>query len=171
MKIVDATPKGLLVVLMSMTALCLLPVSASAQICAGSNLRYLVRDQRGKAIDPTGLYETKSVNEIDELKDAQKVFKGISGNSVRVIRVSGMCNFREPVGLIVKHQGKAMKLTFLMPKFTEYESRSFLVDSIPFRSGTFEINLAGASIESPLGYRFGTLFPARGWKQVKAGKH
>ena len=180
MKIINALPKSLLLALFSATAiglLCLVPATAGAQICAGSNLRYVVRDNLGKVIDPAGVYEAKAKSgspklfsvEMDELKDAQKVVKGIAGNSVPVIHARGMCNFREPVKVTLKLKGKEMYLTFLMPKFTEYESRSFVVDSLPFRPGTFEIDLSGAGMVNPAGDWLGSFYSAKGWKKSRSG--
>jgi hypothetical protein len=79
-----------------------------------------------------------------------------------------MCNFREPVKVPLKLKGKEMNLTFLMPKFTEYESRSFVIDSLPFRPGRFEIDLSGAGKTNPAGDYLGRFFPATGWKKIKA---
>ncbi len=166
MKTIKALPKTLLVLLFLATGLFLLPPNASAQICAGSSLRYVVRDEQGKVIDPTGIYEAKSELKIDELKDAQKVVKGVEGNTARVVRARGMCNFREPVQMALKLNSKVMNLTFLMPRLGEYDSRSFLVDSIPFRAGTFSIDLAAAGETNPAGDWLGSFFPAKGWKKV-----
>jgi len=170
MKTIEAFPKAPLLLLFITIALSLLPANASAQICAGSSLRYVVRDGAGKVIDPTGIYETATRSAIDELKDAQKVLKGIAGNSVSVVHVRGMCNFRETVKMTVKLKGKVMTLSFLMPRFTEYESRSFLVDSIPFREGNFSIDLAGEGEANPAGNWLGGFFPAKSWKKVVALK-
>jgi hypothetical protein len=166
MKTIDALPKTLLILLFTAATIFLLPGNASAQICAGSSLRYVVRDEKGKVIDPTGTFETKTRSAIDELKDAQKVVKGVDGNVAKVIRASGMCNFREPVKVMVRLNGKVMNLTFLMPVLGEYDSRSFLVDSIPFRAGAFEINLAEKGEANPAGGWLGGFFPAKGWKKV-----
>ncbi|HVQ37062.1 MAG TPA: hypothetical protein VMS31_05995 [Pyrinomonadaceae bacterium] len=167
MKIIDSMTKPLLLILFATTTVCFLAANASAQICAGSNLRFVVRDEKGKVIDPTGTYETTERVKVEEFKDAPKVFKGVRENSVRVVRASGMCNFRQPVKVAVKLRGKVMNLTFLMPRFTEYESRSFLADSMPFRAGTFEIDLAMAGETNPAGGWLGSFFPAKGWKKAK----
>ena len=168
MEILNTFAKALLLILLGAAWLYIAPSNASAQICAGSSLRYVVRDGRGKVIDPEGVYEPNSRSEIDELKDAQKVIKGIKGNTVRVIHARGMCNFREPVKVTLKLKGKEMSLVFLMPRFGEYESRSFLVDSLPFRAGTFEIDLAGAGEANPAGDWLGGFYTAKGWKKVRS---
>jgi len=167
MKTIEALPRTLLVLLFTATTLLLLPNNAGAQICAGSSLRYVVRDEKGTVIDPTGIYETETPNKVDELKDAQKVLKGSAGDSVRVIRTSGMCNFRLPVKIVLKLKAQKMTLTFLMPPFTEYESRSFLVDSMPFEAGSFLIDLAAKGETNPAGDWLGSFFPAKSWKKVK----
>jgi hypothetical protein len=169
MKTIETLPKLLLFLLFAATAL-YLPAGASAQICAGSSLRYVVRDGAGKVIDPTGIYETETRSAVDELKEAQKLLKGIAGNSISVVHARGMCNFREPVQMVLKLKGKEMTLIFLMPRFGEYDSRSFLVDSIPFRQGKFSIDLAGEGEANPAGDWLGTFFPAKGWKKVVALK-
>jgi hypothetical protein len=171
MKILDALSKSLVLVWFSAAGIYLVPVNANAQICAGSNLRYVVRDELGKVIDATGVYEPKDDSKIDELKDVQKVIKGTTGSSVRVIRVNGMCNFREPVKITLKRKGQNMNLVFRMPRFTEYESRSFLVDSLAFRPGAFEIDLSGPGQANPAGDWLGRFFPARGWKIISATRH
>lgn len=167
MKIFAALSKAILLVLLSASALFLLPGNATAQICAGSHLRYVVRDGKGKVIDPTGVYQPEKRGEIGELKDAQKVIKGAAQPAIRVVEVFGMCNFREPVHVALNLKGKEMNLIFLMPKFGEYESRNFLVDSMPFKAGTFEINLAAAGEANPAGGRVGEFYSAKGWKPSK----
>jgi len=171
MKTIETLPNVLLLLLFAATALYLQPASATAQICAGSSLRYVVRDEAGKVIDPTGIYETETRSSIDELKDAQKVLKGIAGSSVSVVRARGMCNFREPVQMVLKLNGKQMNLTFLMPRVGQYDSRSFLVDLIPFQEGKFSIDLAGEGEVNPAGDWLGRFFPAKGWKKVEALPH
>jgi hypothetical protein len=174
MKTIEARPKALLkpliLLLFTATALYFLPVNTNAQICAGSNLRYVVRDEMGKVIDPSGIYAPSGKGQIDELKEAQKVIKG-AGNNARIIRISGMCNFREPVKVTLKYKGKIMALVFRMPKFGEYESRDFLVDSLPFRAGIFEIDLSGPGQANPAGDWLARFYPAKGWKLIKAPRH
>jgi len=167
MRTFTALPKTLILVLFCAIVLCVMPAGANGQICAGSSLRYVVRDELGKAMDPAGVYEPGPGSAIEELKEAQKVVKGTTGDSIRVLRARGMCNFREPVKVTLKLKGKEMNLIFLMPKFGEYESRSFLVDSLSFRAGTFEIDLSAAGEANPAGDWLGRFYPATGWKKAE----
>jgi hypothetical protein len=167
MKIFAVLSKAVLLVLASAFVLFLLPGDTSAQICPGSHLRYVVRDGKGRVIDPTGVYQPEKRGQISELKDAEKVIKGAAQPSIRVVDVFGMCNFREPVHVALKLKGKEMNLIFLMPRFEEYESRNFMVDSIPYKAGTFEINLAEAGEVNPGGARAGGFYPAKRWKPSK----
>jgi hypothetical protein len=74
----------------------------------------------------------------------------------------GMCVFKQPVKLQLTLKGKAMNLIFRVPTLSEYDSRDFLVDSLPFRQGTFEIELAVSGSDTRS--RF---YPASGWKKMK----
>jgi hypothetical protein len=73
-----------------------------------------------------------------------------------------MCVFKQPVKLRLTLKGKTMNLIFRVPKLSEYDSRNFLVDSLPFREGTFEIELTVSGSDTRP--RF---YPASGWKEVK----
>jgi hypothetical protein len=86
-----------------------------------------------------------------------------SNGMMAMLETEEMCNFKKPVKLHITLEGKTMNLTFLMPKLGEYDSRDFLVDSLPFRPGTFEIELAVETSSSTMS-RF---YPASGWKEIK----
>lgn len=147
--------------------LCLVPASVRAQICAGSTLRYVVRDAQGRVMDPSGVFERKGATDIDELKDASKVINKASAEKTRVMRWRGMCNFREDVKESLKLDGKVMNVIFLMPRLSRYDSRSFLVDSLPFREGTYEIDLTGEGQVNPAGGWLGQFYAAKGWKKIR----
>lgn len=152
------------------------PQAVQAQICPGSHLTYIVRDAHGVAIDaaskglhydpdngsPNRKWRSSSHEFIrsDEMQVPDSV-KKVNGK-MAVLETEGMCTFKQPVKLQLTLEGKTMNLTFLMPKLDEYDSRDFLVDSLPFRQGTFEIELAAE--ESGKRSR---LYPASGWKKVK----
>lgn len=154
----------------------LAPQAVHAQICPGSHLTYIVRDTHGVAIDAPskGLrYDpdngspnrkwrigTRDSIRSDRMQIPDSV-KKLNGK-IAMLETEGMCTFKQPVKLQLTLEGKTMNLTFLMPKLDEYDSRDFLVDSLPFRQGTFEIELAAE--ESGKRSRF---YPASGWKKVK----
>ena len=152
-------------------------VCAHAQICAGSHLTYIVRDEKGKAIDAaqTDLHfntDTETGSPYSTWRVTDKEF--IRGSSMTVpaavTRLNGtltaletpaMCIFRKPVKLHLTRKGQTMNLTFLMPELGQYQSRNFLVDSLPFKAGDYEIELAADPNGKPLFYQ------ATGWKKVK----
>jgi hypothetical protein len=153
------------------------PQTGQAQICPGSKLTYIVRDTRGGAIDAkskdlqfnpeSGAPNRKwrvSTNDFitSDQMQAPDSIKKLSG-MMAPLETEEMCVFRLPVRLHLTLEGKTMNLTFLMPKLDEYDSRDFLVDSLPFRQGTFEIELS-IEITSNTKSHF---YPARGWKEVK----
>ncbi len=152
------------------------PQVAQGQICPGSHLTYIVRDARGAAIDAASkalrydpdngsqnrkwLVSSRDFIRSDEMQVPDSV-KKLSGK-MTALGTEGMCVFKQPVKLRLTFRGKTMNLTFLMPKLSEYDSWDFLVDSLPFRQGTFEIQLPvdGSDTRS----RF---YSASGWKKVK----
>ena len=158
--------KVLVLTIFAGALLCLAPLSVRAQICPGSSLRYVVRDEQGNVIDPSGVFEPKRSADIDELKDASKVIKVAGTEKTRVIEWRGMCNFREPVNESLTLNGKVMNVTFNTPRVSQYATRNFLVDSLPFREGSYEIDLTSEGEENPAGAWLGKFYPAKGWKKI-----
>jgi hypothetical protein len=140
------------------------------QICAGSSLRYVVRDAKGVVIDPSKAFTPDKYSRIEELKDAAKVLKG-AAEPVRIIQWHRMCNFPEPVRATLKLNGREMMLEFLMPQLSEYDSRSFLVDSIPFHAGHYVIDLSGDGEETAPGPWLGQFYAAKNWSKMTSAKH
>ncbi|MEQ1922049.1 MAG: hypothetical protein ABL952_06035 [Pyrinomonadaceae bacterium] len=158
--------------------LIIVTVSAAAafgQICPGSDLTYIVRDSKGVAIDAAGndiTFEENNGTKFSKWKVTSKEFvrhriKAVPDNitalkgKVSGLQTSGMCNFSGPVTLKLTIKGKVMELTFNPPKMGEYDSSDFLVDSMPFRKGRFEITLEADPNRASLYYA------AAGWKKVK----
>ncbi len=158
--------KFLILTIFAGALLCLAPLSVRAQICPGSSLRYVVRDEQGNVIDPSGVFEPKRSADIDELKDASKVIKVTGTEKTRVIEWRAMCNFREAVKESLNVNGKVMHVTFIMPRLSQYATRNFLVDSLPFRVGSYEIDLTGEGEENPAGNWLGRFYAAKGWKKI-----
>lgn len=153
------------------------PQAVRGQTCPGSKLTYIVRDAHGDAINaaskdlrydpdngsPNRKWRVSTGNFIttDQMQLPDGIIK-LNG-TVAPLETEAMCNFKQPVKLHLTIEGKIMNLIFLMPKLGEYDSRDFLVDSLPFRQGTFEIELAVDTTSDTMS-RF---YPARGWKEVK----
>ncbi|CAN5330095.1 hypothetical protein BH10ACI3_BH10ACI3_14880 [soil metagenome] len=148
----------------------------NAQSCRGSYLTYLVRDAKGKILaNPNSHGVTFAGGTSDASKKWRFSIKGefvnaalklptaiaaIAGD-VTGMTTSQFCNFPEPVTLKLTMNAKTMELTFKFPKFGEQESLDFVVDSLPFKSGKYQITLA-----KPKG-TYGAYFAATGWKAVK----
>jgi hypothetical protein len=160
------TRKVFLLIVGAMT-FAVVPQMTRAQSCAGSNLTYLVRDAKGAAIDAASgelLFTVKDwapthANFIRGKLLAPKVVRDLNGK-LAALETWGMCSFSGPVSLKLTLQGKSMNLNFLTNPLPRDQGTSYLVDSVPFQPGTFEIALPVNSDYSP---RF---YPAGGWKKV-----
>lgn len=152
--------------LMSLLALVVSISSAQAQYCPSSQLNYIVRDANGKIINPAKLdapdFIEEDVMEVsyaeaekkrenrwalgDAVKAARELKQGgldrETGSLFVLHESSGGCNFTKPVTLRFTLGKKTMNLVFRFaaPK-RDYDSAVFLVDSLPFEQGTFEIDL------------------------------
>ena len=151
---------------------------AQGQSCRGIGLTYIVRDQKGVAIDAASKrlgfdkdsgspYSAWGVatgdfarNENMKLPDSITNLRG----KIATLNSRGMCIFKQPLQLHLTLKGKTMNLTFLVPRLSEHDSRTFVVDSLPFQPGNFEIDLPADPDHSS---RF---YPATGWKKARATK-
>lgn len=147
----------------------------NAQSCPGSYATYIVRDAKGAVIkSPPG--EGVSYTAVGDSPAAKKWRYSIDGEFVRVgitlpaalnriagdvkgISTSQFCNFPEPLTLKVTLGGKTMQLTFKFPRMGEQESADFVIDSLPFKAGKYEITLA-----KPTGA--GLYYASTLWKKV-----
>jgi hypothetical protein len=163
---------GLLVTVASVSA----PLTARAQICPGSNLFYVVRDARGAVIDAGGTdvrYEgdgsdkTYSHWGADALKADRLRSKSVAPDIAKLdgkvtLKNQAMCIFKEDLKLRITLAGKTMNLLFHVPRLSEYDSKDFVVDSLPFKTGDYEITL-GVPPETWVNY-----YAASAWKKVAA---
>jgi hypothetical protein len=166
-----------LLVVLGGTSIGVASQTAYGQICPGSHLTYIVRDEKGLAIDAESKALRRDVTtDTDSPSSKWKVtdrdFVRVSGTQVpdsisklrgkiTGLETSAMCNFKQPVNLQLTMKGKTMSLTFLVPKLSEYASRDFLVDSSSFQQGTFEIDLSASEDRSS------QFYSATGWKKLK----
>ncbi len=143
------------------------PQIARAQICRGSNLIYIVRDAKGVAIDArredlryrlSAGWSTSREDLMAGRTEAPPAVSDLSGKIVG-LETFGMCSFKGPVKLNLTFQGKSMNLTFLTAPLGGYNSAYYLVDSLPFQQGTFEIDL-------PVGGKMANYFAPAGWKKI-----
>ena len=178
-KFLSGTP-----VLLAVTAflIVLVPQAARAQFCPPSYLTYVVRDAKGAAIR-TARSDLRFDGGAAAHPAAWQVekpgFRNSTGTATPAdietllkdtesLSTSTFCHFEAPVSLRITLQGKVMDLTFLMPKAADYkhkgETADFVVDSLPFRAGKFQIQLA---LPADHELRSLTYYEARGWRRVR----
>lgn len=139
--------------------------SVSAQYCPSSQLNYIVRNAEGKIINPAKLdapdFIEEEVSEIpyaeaekkregywavgEAVKRAREQKQGAldkeTGSLFVLHRYSGGCNFRNPITYRLTLGKKTMNLVFRFAAPKNDYGEIYLVDSLPFDQGTFEIEL------------------------------
>src|SRR3954471_7160194 len=152
------------------------PKIARAQICPGSQLFYVVRDAKGAMIDAghsdlkyegDGSKQTyrhwgsEAIN-TDHLRSKEVPADISKLNGKVALKNQAMCNFKDDVKLSVTLAGKTMNLIFHVPKLSEYDSKDFVVDSLPFKAGNYEITL---NMPPDTWVNF---YPAKRWQKAAA---
>src|SRR5260370_2347294 len=155
------------------------PQIACAQTCPGSSLSYIVRDSKGATIQAAWPDDLRFEGEAVSSNGTHSRWNdgGISvptsmttkapadivklQGKVTTLNTGPMFTFSEPAKLRLTWGGKVMSLLFVMPTLGKYASKHFIVDSLPFQEGRYEISLSLSS-ESP----FDNYFPAVGWQKV-----
>jgi hypothetical protein len=144
----------------------LTPQIARAQICASSNLTYVVRDAKGVIIDPRGAnfrYALEGWEPTKQRLIRVEVPQQLSGLEKAVgLQTWGQCSFQHPVTLKLTLEDKSMNLIFRASPLGGYRSANYLVDSLPFQQGTFEIDLPMPPDAS------GQFYAASGWKKTSS---
>lgn len=149
--------------------------TSQAQICPGSNLYYLVRDAkgaivnedrkdlkyRGEATKQPGIdWGALAIN--DQQMRSKTVPAEISAlNGKMALRKMTFCNFQTDLKLSVTLGGQTMNLLFHTPRLEETVSKDFVVESVPFKAGDYEITL-----EMPADV-WVSYYPATLWKKQK----
>jgi hypothetical protein len=149
---------------------------ARAQICPGSQLFYVVRDSKGAIID-AGRSDLKYEGDSGKDKYRHWGSEAINAGHLRskevpadisklngtvMLKNQAMCNFKDDVKLSVTLAGKTMNLVFHVPKLSDVESKDFVVDSLPFKAGDYEITL---NMPPDTWVNF---YPAKGWQKATA---
>jgi hypothetical protein len=147
---------------------------AEAQSCRPSQLFYVVRDERGRVMDPAGLQAPNFIEDmigvvktardstgsmaveigLDKEKTRSLLLQKFGSEKVRALyEVRGSCRFSETINFKLTLHQKNMNLILKVRG-----AGDFLVDSLPFQQGTFQIDLS-----NPPGRGF---FPATMWRKV-----
>jgi len=152
------------------------PKIARAQTCPGSQLFYVVRDAKGAVID-AGLSDLKYEGDGSQQTYRHWGSEAINAERLRskevpadisklngkvALKNQAMCNFKDDVKLSVTLAGKTMNLVFHVPKLNETDSKDFVVDSLPFKAGSYEITL---NMPPDTWVNF---YPAKGWQKAAA---
>jgi hypothetical protein len=149
------------------------PQTLRAQICPGSNLYYLVRDAKGAIIsaDRKDLqYQAEATKQpgiewgAQAIDDQQLRSKTVPPEVSRLngkvaLRKMTFCNFQTDLKLSVTLGGQTMNLLFHTPRLDETVSKDFVVESVPFKPGDYEITL-DMPADTWVNY-----YPARLWKK------
>ena len=129
--------------------------TSRAQICPGSNLYYLVRDAKGAIVsaDRKDLkYQSEDAKQpgIDwgalAINDQEMRSKTVPAEISRLngrvaLRKMTFCNFQTDLKLSVTLGGETMNLLFHTPRLDDTVSKDFVVESVPFKAGDYEITL------------------------------
>ena len=151
------------------------PQTLRAQTCPGSNLFYLVRDAKGTVISadredlkyhgdaikqPGSDWGAQAIN-AQQMRSKTVPAEVSRLNGKVALRYFMFCNFRNDVKLSITLGGQTMNLLFHMPKLGDTVSTDFVVDSLPFKSGDFEITL-NVPPDTWVNY-----YPAKLWKKQR----
>lgn len=124
---------------------------ATAQLCPGSQVNLIVRDEKGAVMDPTPLSERRRLSrtfdfvKVQEAELPNGIGDGRGSTKVLLFSDDG-CTLRPAEEATFEFQGRKMRLVFRNPKRERDRSVFYTIDLPPFRQGTFEIDLS-----SPVG--------------------
>jgi tetratricopeptide (TPR) repeat protein len=159
---------------------CLAPQLARGQRCPDSLLTYIVRDERGNVIDAdaNGLTFRQKENDWPKWRVGSAEFLnrgyfakemigrvpaaiGQLNGKLRVLELSKNCGFTEKIDLELELKGKKMKLV-LRPQALNDHSIDYMLDSLPFQEGIFDIDLTIDNHDRHSAY----FYPASAWLKV-----
>jgi len=165
-----------LLLAMAIVTLVLGSTLVRAQTCPGSHVNYIVRDEAGAVIEnnwPDDLRFESDAAKGHSYKWSTEKFKTRRATQVLpaeianldekawAVSTTGWCIFESDLDLRLTRKGKTMHLLFHVPRLGQYESRDFIVDSMKFQEGDYEIVLS-----LPKDSRRENFFAASAWKKV-----
>ena len=154
--------------------------SAQAQSCNPAVVSYIIRDEKGAVIKGE---ELKSVHQQlpEKIGDAQTSVGEVSfagdgvtfywpesveypkGTKIPVLEFANARTCTMNLGQVdLSHRGKQMHLLFNIEIARFQDDRRPVIDSLPFREGTYRLDLTGWPHSSE------KLIPANRWKKVRA---
>jgi len=156
--------------------------TASAQACNPVTVNYIVRDEAGRVLTNTELTEvaaqlprqigdaTTSVTDTSFAPDNKTYYwpedtAWAGGTKVPTLMFANaaICamHFSE---ITLHYKNKSMRLIFSIDLPRYQPDRRPVVDSLPFQSGTFRLDLAGWTHDKD------KIIPASRWKRLKVGR-
>jgi hypothetical protein len=162
------------VILGTLASLLALASPTQAQLCPLSRLSYIVRDANGTPLDAASKAFTFGGSADDSAWSEKAFVLSYSGfatkmppdllstlkDTITPLTVGSRgCVFRNGATLSVTMAGKTMDLTFNLEQRVN-DSKSYLVDGLPFQEGRFEITL-------PLDAGQFHFYPAKNWTKLR----
>jgi hypothetical protein len=153
---------------------------ARAQLCPGSHIFLVVRDERGQIIDPTPLTKrNQSVRTFDYVRtetiELPAGFDGAPRQALSLVYSDDGCTFRPLEESTFELNGKKMRLVFRNARRVRDRSVFYTIDLPPFRQGSFEIDLSRQTglLPDPNGLSSGdggrsSIFSAAAWRETSA---
>ncbi|HYG79315.1 MAG TPA: hypothetical protein VD861_02950 [Pyrinomonadaceae bacterium] len=128
--------------------------AARAQLCLGSHIYLVVRDENGRVIDPTPLGARRSLARTFDFVSVKEIDVP-AGYGVETRRAKALvfsddgCDFRPVEEATFERRGKRMRLVFRNAARDKDRSVFYTIDLPPFSQGTLEIDLSGPAGRLP----------------------
>lgn len=164
-------PKGLFVSVWLLSALHLSAHAAYGQSCRPAVLQYIVRDEKGKNLSEAALEAVRKqmaqpAGEVSlvSLAGDGKIYSEYSAEAKEAKTKLPALYYADAKSceldvkeVTLQRAGKTMRLIFNLHIYR----RAFVIDSLPFRQGTFELDREDISEEDS-----SRVIPAKRWKKV-----
>ncbi len=151
---------------------------ARAQLCPGSHIYLVVRDENGRVLDPTPLSARRSLARTFDFVNVKKIdvpagYKAAARTAKALVFSDDGCTFRPLEEATFERRGRKMRLVFRNAARVRDRSVFYTIDLPPFSQGTFEIDLSAPagrlpkpSGTTPFERAWSTTFSARAWRRT-----
>jgi len=153
------------------------PLTAHPQICDNARINYIIRDRKGKIVDPSTLGSASFVKQVFEgwKRTVEKVplsptglFKDAKMVKSLEYRGGNDCEIRlEEVTLKLGDQTMRLIFNLSLNSYKDWKHSWVVIDSPPFTQGTFRLEPGWGQVVSTDDWsRPGNQIPASAWRQV-----
>lgn len=151
---------------------------ARAQLCPGSHIYLVVRDESGRVLDPTPLSARRSLARTFDFVNVKKIdvpagYRTAARTAKALVFSDDGCTFEPLEEATFERRGKKMRLVFRNAERVKDRSVFYTIDLPPFSQGTFEIDLSGPagrlpvpSGTTPFERAWSTTFSAGAWRRT-----